>query len=269
MIRIAIHSVPRSGSTWLGELFNSNPRVVYRYQPLFSYQFKGRLNENSNLFEIEKFFEEISRSEDEFITQLQARKVGIMPVFKKDAEVAAIVYKEVRYHYILDNLLQQDQAIKVIGLVRNPLAVICSWLNAPKEFRKDKNWDEMEEWRAASRKNQDKREEFSGFEKWKEVTLLFEALERTYPAQFRLVHYSDLLSATGETIRSLFHFCGLDFSLSTQQFISDSRKIQNQNAYSVFKIKKSDDDWKGKLNPRIISEIEKDVRNTNFEKYCR
>lgn len=49
---IAIFGVPRSGTSWLGQLFNSSERVAYRYQPLFSYAFKGRLNENSTLDEI-------------------------------------------------------------------------------------------------------------------------------------------------------------------------------------------------------------------------
>lgn len=40
MHKIAIHSVPRSGSTWLGEILNSSANVKYCFQPLFSYKFK-------------------------------------------------------------------------------------------------------------------------------------------------------------------------------------------------------------------------------------
>ena len=45
MKRIAIHSVPRSGSSWLGQILNSSLKVCFRFQPLFSYAFKDYLNE--------------------------------------------------------------------------------------------------------------------------------------------------------------------------------------------------------------------------------
>ena len=37
-----IHGAPRSGTTWLGQLFNSHPAVKYCYQPFFSHAFRGR-----------------------------------------------------------------------------------------------------------------------------------------------------------------------------------------------------------------------------------
>ena len=46
MKRIAIHSAPRSGSSWLGQILNSSPKVCFRFQPLFSYAFKDYLNDN-------------------------------------------------------------------------------------------------------------------------------------------------------------------------------------------------------------------------------
>ena len=61
MQRIAIHSVPRSGSTWLGQIFNSSSLVIYKYQPLFSYAFKGRLSPQSTNNKIVQFFDEIPR----------------------------------------------------------------------------------------------------------------------------------------------------------------------------------------------------------------
>ena len=42
--KIAIFSVPRSGSSWLGQIFNSHEDVSFRMQPLFSYSHKSALN---------------------------------------------------------------------------------------------------------------------------------------------------------------------------------------------------------------------------------
>lgn len=269
MNRIAIHSVPRSGSTWLGEIFNSHPEVIYKYQPLFSYAFKGRLTTSSTQTEIFNFFKEIAITNDDFIDQSEARKNGKMPVFKKSVTPTTVVYKEVRYHHVIENLLAKDSDLKVIGLIRNPYAVVYSWLNAPKEFRKDLGWNEIEEWRYAPKKNLNKPEEFNGFEKWKEVTSLFIRLENKFPSQFKIVYYKDLLNETENTIKELFHFCNLEYTENTKKFIKECQVTEHKDAYSVYKTKINDDEWKDLLNPIIIEEIKKELMNTEFEKYCK
>ncbi|MFM9824803.1 sulfotransferase domain-containing protein [Flavobacterium sp.] len=255
MKRIAIHSVPRSGSTWLGEIFNSNPDVIYKYQPLFSYAFKDRLTTKSSVKEIIEFYKEIGESNDDFLNQIEARKKGKMTFFKKKDYIKSIVYKEVRYHHIIENLLINDSEIKVIGLVRNPLAVINSWLNAPKEFKKDLGWDLQEEWRYASKKNQNKPEEFNGYEKWKEVTKLFLDLKQRYPNQFCMVNYDDLLQNTEKEVVNLFEFCGLVINAQTKSFLTESKKINHSDAYSIFKSKRTDNIWRESLPKFIIDEI--------------
>ncbi|TXB63700.1 sulfotransferase domain-containing protein [Vicingus serpentipes] len=267
MKRIAIHSVPRSGSTWLGEIFNSHPKVSYKYQPLFSYAFKNRLTPNSSLQDISLFYNEINLSKDSFINQDEAREIKRVAKFHKSNVAEYTVYKEVRYHYILENLLNKDKDIRIIGLIRNPLAVINSWLNAPKEFRKELGWDEMEEWRFASKKNNNQPEEFNGFEKWKEVANLFQKLEKDYPSQFRIISYSQLIKETEITIDEIFTFCDIKLSETTKQFIFQSKNNNNNDPYSVFKIKKDDDQWKKTLNNIIVKEIISDLKNTPLEKY--
>lgn len=152
MKRIAIHSAPRSGSSWVGQLFNSSPKVSFKFQPLFSYAFKGGLDENSSKNDIEIFFDEISKSNDDFLLQKDKVESGIYPKFDKDHMITHVAYKEVRYHHILENLLQQDSELKVIGIIRNPFSVINSFLQSPREFRRDLGWSELEEWRLASKK---------------------------------------------------------------------------------------------------------------------
>lgn len=258
MQRIAIHSVPRSGSTWLGQIFNSHPNVVFRFQPLFSYAFKDTLSPQSSKEEIIDFFKAIKDSEDSFVTQKEEIEKGIIPKFDKSNELTHICYKEVRYHHILENLLNKDPEVKVIGLIRNPLAVISSWLKAPKEFRKELGWKIEEEWQFAPKKNLTKPEEFNGFEKWKETSLLFERLQREFPERFYLVNYDDLLNNTRTTVTDLFTFANLELSNQTQGFLTKSRSTSVQDAYGVFKKKEKDDSWKKDLPEYIIEEIKKD-----------
>ena len=102
MKRVAIHAVPRSGSSWLGQILNSSEKVCYRFQPLFSYAFKDFLNEHSTKKEILTFFDKITRSNDNFLLQTDKINSGEYPIFRKEENFAHVVYKEVRYHHILE-----------------------------------------------------------------------------------------------------------------------------------------------------------------------
>jgi len=261
MKRIAIHSVPRSGSTWLGNIFNSNSHLAFRYQPLFSYAFKNALNEKSSKQEIINFFNKIKNSNDDFINQTDGIKRGTIPDFKKN-NITHICYKEVRYHNLLTNLIKTDDEMRVIGLVRNPLAVINSWLNAPKEFKKELEWKIEDEWRFAPRKNLNKKEEFHGFEKWIEVTHVFLNLQTKYPDRFYLLNYSDLLEKKQQITKGLFDFCELNMEPQTIDFLEISNKKENQDAYSVFKKKTNDNAWQDSLPKYIINEV---IEDKNFQ----
>src|SRR6056297_737368 len=104
--KIAIHSVPRSGSTWLGEIVNSNPKGKYAFQPLFSYALKDFLSQISTNRDIELFFRRVEDSKDSFLDQEQHRQDGRLPLFRKEYPVTHIAYKEVRYNHIIENLLE-------------------------------------------------------------------------------------------------------------------------------------------------------------------
>lgn len=91
---LAIHSVPRSGSSWLGSIINSSPSVTYKYQPLFSYAFKGALNENSSETEINTFFKNISICNDNFLNQNINIEKGYHPKFKKKTIAISLLIKK-------------------------------------------------------------------------------------------------------------------------------------------------------------------------------
>ena len=265
--KIAIHSVPRSGSSWLGQIFNSSPKTNFKYQPLFSYAFKNYLTSESTKNDIEEFFYAIAKSSDDFLNQEEQRNKGNYPDFKKDNDQEFITYKEVRYHHILENLLAQDDEVTLIGLIRNPLSVISSWLQAPKEFRGDLGWSELEQWRYAELKNQSQPEEFNGYEKWKEVALLFHQLKQQYSNRVYLLNYQTLLDNTLSEVTQVFDFCGIPLDEQTINFINKSSNVNNQDTYSVFRSQQTDDKWKNQLNPIIAEAIISDLKGTELESY--
>lgn len=267
MKKIAVQSVPRSGSSWLGQIFNSSPNVIFRFQPLFSYAFKNYLDENSSRDKIDEFFKKIALSNDDFLIQQDKIDRGIYPEFKKNKMPTHIVYKEVRYNHLLENMLSVHPTIKVIGLIRNPLAVMYSFFNAPREFRRDLGWNELEEWRAALKKNLGKKEEFFGYEKWKQVAYLFHKLEEQHPDNFFLIRYSELIQHSITVTKKLFNFCEIVFEKQTEEFLKISTERNQNDPYAVFKKRKVDTNWQGRLNPLIVEEIIKDLRGTELEIY--
>jgi hypothetical protein len=265
MHKIGIHSVPRSGSNWLGAILDSHPDVLYKHQPLFSYRFKGFLNEHSSTKEIDKYFLKITNTADDFIDRKEKKTQGLVPDFNKNKIYSTLAYKENRYHYILNNLLHKKDNIQIIGLIRNPLSVISSWIKAPREFDID-NWKVEEEWRSAPKKNQQKREEYFGYEKWKEIIFLFERLQNRYPNQFYLLNYETLLHHKTDATKDVFSFCGLNLHQQTINFLERSSSIHKENTYAVFKTKKRDDGWKKNLPEYIIDAIMKDQDFIEFNK---
>jgi hypothetical protein len=266
MKKLAIHSVPRSGSTWLGSIFDSHPDVAYKMQPLFSYAFKDYLDNKSSNERIHLFFNEIARSKDAFINQLEAKEKGIIPVFKKSQNYTHCCYKEVRYHHILENMLTVCPDVNAVLIIRNPLAVLYSWYKAPKEFRPEKGWKFDEEWLYAPKKNLNLPEEFHGYAKWKEAANLFLELKQSFPNQVSLVNYKDLLNDTKNEVIRLFDFAGLEVDEQTKQFIKESTTQNNEDAYAVYKTKSKDDKWKD-LPEHIIEYIYNDLKGTSLEMY--
>lgn len=263
--RIAIHSVPRSGSTWVGCIFDAHPALRYKYQPLWSYRFKDRVTVTSSTEAITAFFNELAVTEDDFIDQIEAKSRGSIPTFTKE-EPTTVAYKEVRYHYLLPHLLKQDQHLKFIGLIRNPIEVLNSWLNAPKEFRADLGWKVEDEWLRAPSKNLDKPEEYNGYLKWKETTELFLELKNIYPERVKLIEYKDLIDNPLKGVMELYNWCGLEIHQQVVDFIHSSRTVHKTDAYSVFRSKSSQGQSR-KLPKEAMDYIHNDLKGTEMEVY--
>lgn len=264
--RIAIHGAPRSGTTWLGEILNSNEHVIYKYQPLFSYAFKSFLDEQASAEKIDRFFNAIALTADEFLDQKAQRENGELPVFSK-AEATHIVYKEVRYHHILSNMLQQDPGLKLVAVIRNPLAVMASWLAAPREFRRDLGWSVEQEWRYAPSKNAGLPEEFYGYEKWKESAQIFLSLARQCPQRVLVVGYGELLANTRSAAEKICTFTGLALTRQMENFLQSSRENTSPDTYSVYRRKALDDGWKSTLDDSIVAAIRADLSGSDLGHY--
>ncbi|MDK9737730.1 sulfotransferase domain-containing protein [Vibrio sp. D404a] len=267
MCKVAIHSVPRSGSSWLGEIVNSSPRTKYAFQPLFSYEFKSYLTESSNLDEISSFFSKISVTKDDFVNQKSDRDSGKKPQFRKDCNPDCVVYKEVRYHYIIDNLLTQDKDVKLLALVRNPYSVINSWYNAPREFRKDLGWELKDELINASQKNLGRKEEYFGLQKWSEVVFMFRHLKQKFPNRVYIVSYEDLCINPVSTTEDIYSFLEIDITQQTYDFLNSRDNVEG--TYSVIKNTDINALYSTSLQPEVTREISSYLKEVGLSEFIR
>ncbi|MBF8150974.1 sulfotransferase domain-containing protein [Winogradskyella sp. F6397] len=259
-----IHGVPRSGTSWLAQIFNASPEVRLKFQPLFSYAFKERLDEFSSSKDITDFFDGIYNSDDDFINMRDTDLLKGYPQFKKMEEQQHLVFKHVRYHNVLPNLMKNHSYLKLILVIRNPLAVLSSWKNAPREF--DKSWDFLKEWKLAQLKNTD-RADYFGFDKWKVVTEMFLSLEKSYPKRVKLVTYKSMLSNTLEVSEELYKFAGITFGEQSKNFIEESKTKQVNHPNSVFRVKINDEAYKNDISIDIQDEIIQNLKGTNLERF--
>lgn len=227
MIKVAVFGVPRSGTTWLGELLNSHPDLIYRYQPLFSYEFKSALNEDSTTKDVANFYEQIRGASSDFVL----RERG----FEKSDEPVGVVFKEVRYLHLIPLLL--SAGVNVIFIRRHPVDVLNSWYQAPKEF--DPDWDIREEWLRAPRKNLGRTEEFYGLSGWIRAQQILESIALNLRHRLHILEYEELRENPLPILSEVFKFLGLGFHLQSERFLIETTSIQKEGVYEVYRTKRA------------------------------
>ena len=251
MTIISIHSVPRSGSSWLLSIFDSLERTKCVYQPLFSYAFKNQIDENSTGKDFKNFTIELRKTDDDFCCMKtnyhNNGKNDILTFHKNDSN--HVVMKHVTHHYLIEKFIEFNKDIKIIGLIRSPENVIESQMKAKHECLKD--------WLNGTDKNKDFKECYFGFNKWLELNNYFITLKEKYPENVILIKYEDLLKNTKIEIEKLFHFCNIKLEESTIDFIKKSSSKNDNYDYSVFRNKIKLIDKKCQLDKEIINHIKK------------
>ena len=262
---IVIAGVPRSGTSWLGQIIESSPDVIYRFQPIFSYAFKEAVNVDSAKEDYERFFAGIYESSDDFLHQKDKREAGLYPTFIKKDHPEYLVFKINRYQYLLSKMLYYFKNLKLIGIVRHPCGVINSWLKNHKEFPQDA--DPMKEWRFGACRNKGRAEEYFGFYKWKEVAHFYLDLKDKYPNQVNIIKYEELVNDPISLTKHILNFIGLDYVEQTETFLYECHSVHKDNPYAVFKDKTVMDKWISELDPYISNEIICEIEGTRLERF--
>ncbi|HEV8691845.1 MAG TPA: sulfotransferase [Ideonella sp.] len=230
MKQVAIFGCPRSGTSWLGQLFNASEAVAYRYQPLFSYEFKDWFGVHGvNDASLAAFNDALMGATSDFVLQpLRPHKVG---------PATHLVWKEVRYHQLMPALAALPGLHRLIYIHRPALDVINSWYQAPKEFRAGQ--DIHAEYLHAPSKNTDPCE-YNGYAKWKESLALALAVKAAHPGKVIFASYDRLRADPLAQLSALFAEVGLEVTEQVREFVAASTSQHEDDAYSVFRTRNAE-----------------------------
>jgi hypothetical protein len=263
---LSIHGAPRSGTTWLGRLLALHPEAVFRYQPFFAYEFKGRVEPNSGQKEIRRLLDEVFTTNNPFVLQSGEASLGEALAGPEKRKPRFMVMKSVRYHELILPLLNADPRAKIIGIVRHPCAVINSWLRTAREFQP--GWSPLAEWRFAGSKNRGSSSEYWGFERWRRLTNDFLELEREHPNRFYLIQYEQLVANLRPNIERLFRWTGYPATQDVLEAAIKSQQSRNQaHDYGVRKHPGVAQRWRDELEPEIRKSIERELLGPQLSRF--
>ena len=249
--------MPRSGTTWLSQILASHPDIRLKFCPLFSYEFKNQLDDNSSAEAWRALLRKVYETRSDYLDQNYLRRDGNVPHFAERRDQPSILaIKSTRFHHLTPGLIDKCPEIKWIGVARNPCAAIHSWLSNPLEF--PAGADPKLEWRTGACRKQGLGE-FWGFEDWKAVTGMFLDLNARYPGRFRLIRYETFVSSAVAETRALFDWLGLDLPDQTLDFLQLSQTTHRDHRRAVFKLPSATQTWREALDPEIRAAIEEDL----------
>lgn len=262
-----ISGMPRSGTTWLSQIFASCVDVRMKFCPLFSYEFKNILDENSNSDQWQKLFSDVYQTNSEFLDQDYLRNQGLVPVFQeKNEQPMHLFIKSTRFHNLVPCILNLNREIRFIHLIRHPCASIFSWLSNPFEFPEDA--DPKKEWRSGQCRKTGPGE-FWGFNDWKQVTRQALRLNEKFPNQHKIIRYEDLIHDPMNQTKNLFEYFELPFCRQTREFLTLSHSRHDKHRRSVYKDPRTSDRWQKLLDPDIASTCIDELTGTEMEQFIK
>lgn len=245
---ISLHSAPRSGSTWLQYIFESHPNIKTILQPMFSYKFKNIITKDTTKDEFCNFIEQLESTEDEFCN-LKSDLHRSNNIFDlKKEKIKHIFMKNCHHHHLIEQMIELYPNIKIIGLTRNPESVIYSQMNSS---------EKLKDWLNGEDKNENRIENFFGFNKWLEIEELFKKIKHKYKNNIILIKYETIVENPVEEIKKICSFCNIDYHDNMEYAIKLMKSKHDNSDYSVFKNEDTINKYSSKLEPEIYNYINK------------
>ncbi|MDB2423483.1 sulfotransferase [Paracoccaceae bacterium] len=261
---IYLAGVARSGSSWVGQILAAHPQICFRFQPLFAYELKGQIDEDSSAEEFSQFFRKLSMPVEGFMRQDDKITSGEYPENIESGNETILAFKENRYQSVIGPMLRKIPSLRVIGLIRHPCAVLNSWRKNEKEFPPKSDF--QKEWRHGMCKNSGP-EDYFGYYKWKEVSNLYLDLSDQFPDRVCILHYDRMVEDPAACSEAVLNFCGLEYAPEVAAFVEKSSSYSHNSYYAVFKLPSVAIKWQKEMPTNIIEEVYADLVGTRLEQF--
>jgi hypothetical protein len=256
--------MPRSGTTWLSQVFEAHPEVCVRLSPNYSYVLKDRLHVDSDAAAWTGVLGEAVASRDPFLTQDWRRTTGHLPRHP-NGPAKRVVIKDTRFHALYQAGLRRLPQARCLYVVRHPCASLHSWRTS-REF--PETADFTAEWRSGACRKAEGAGEYWGFDDWCRVTRSYRRLQQEEPGRVRVFRYEDAVRDPAGVLADLFRFVGLHLHPAVTAFVDASRARHDPDPYSVFKDPaRVVDRWRTALPAELIATVEAELHGTDLEEY--
>ena len=259
--------MPRSGTTWLSQIFESSPDFIVRLSPNYSWPLKNHLNLSSSREEWISSFSAALTTDDEFMTHNFRRVTGELTTFSPRSmqTVKRLAIKDTRFHDLYQRCMELFSEAQTIYLVRHPGGVLNSWWRS-KEFPATASF--ADEWRGGACRKIEGPGEYWGFDDWCSLTAHYSTLEKQAPERFRVCRYEELVRNPAQVSSELFEFAGCTLHPDTRAFLRDSQSRHDDRTYAVFKNPSVADRWRSELPEDVQETIRAELAGTPLEEFA-
>ena len=259
--------MPRSGTTWLSQVFESSPDFIVRLSPNYSWPLKNQLNLDSSRADWIANLSAALATDDPFMTQNNRRDAGELSAFppRLPQTVKRLAIKDTRFHDLYQRAMELFDEAQLIYLVRHPAGMLNSWWRS-KEFPVETDF--AAEWRGGACRKIEGPGEYWGFDDWCTLTERSLALEKQAPERYRVCRYEDLVRDRERVAAELFAFAGYGLRPATSAFLRDSQSRHDDRIYAVFKNPSVADRWRSELPETIQEEIRAELTGTSLARFA-
>lgn len=250
-------SMPRSGSSLLSQLIESDETTAVRLSPFFSYKYRDISHSIRSEADVAAWANELIHSKDDFVTQATAKKKGYFPSERNISVEKRILYvKDTRNFHDYIRLFFLCDEVNIVFLTRQLSQQLKSWVQSPEW--KDLEYNSENLIYASQRKGL---EDNASDEYWGVAdNFFFKRLSgdfvHKYPKRCVQLNYDELIS--GELSKLLI----VDPDLNLTRVINrlellSSKETTDRSPYSVFRKRgySGEELTEGELPADIIQKI--------------
>lgn len=231
-------SMPRSGSSFFSQLIEADYSVAVRLSPFFSYAYREMSHGIRSNCDLEKWYNTLITSDDEFVTQAKRKSSGEFPRgIASSHSKRALYIKDTRNFQDYVRLFYKFDNINFIFLQRDLSQQLASWINSPEWKQLDISSTNIID--AIDRKSIEDNpdDEYWGIADYFYFNRLCSDFVYKYPSRCIKLHYRDLVDGYFDRIRDIDSDIDMESLRSRFSSLTETNNKIKNTKYSVYRRK--------------------------------